>query len=60
VALGFLHSQEFRRNEFEGYYNALLHRPDDPAGLAYWLASGLDAHAARLGFESSPEFFANG
>jgi hypothetical protein len=60
AALTFLCSREFRTDTFEGYYNALLHRPDDPAGLAGWLASGLDAHAVRLAFESSAEFFANG
>jgi hypothetical protein len=60
VALGFLQSQEFRTDQFEGYYNALLHRPDDPAGLNGWVMSNLDMHAVRLGFEASPEFFANG
>jgi hypothetical protein len=59
VALGFLSSQEFRTDQFEGYYNVLLHRPAD-AGLAYWLASGLDVHAVRVGFASGGEFFSNG
>jgi hypothetical protein len=60
VALSFLHSREFRSDQFEGYYNTLLHRPDDPAGLAGWVASGLDLHAVRVGFEASGEFFRNG
>jgi hypothetical protein len=59
VAQGFLGSQEFRGNQFEGYYNALLHRPDDPAGLNGWVMSNLGMHTVRLGFEASPEFFAN-
>jgi hypothetical protein len=60
VALGFRGSAEFRTDQFEGYYNALLHRPDDSAGLSAWLSSGADVFAARLGFEASPEFFTNG
>jgi hypothetical protein len=60
VALAILRSRETRSDLFEGYYNALLHRPDDPAGLAGWLGGGVDAHTARLLFESGSEFFANG
>jgi hypothetical protein len=60
VALAMLHSQEFRTDQFEGYYNALLHRPDDPAGLNNWVMSNLDMHSVRIGFEASPEFFTNG
>src|SRR5262249_35107044 len=56
VALRFLSSREFRTDQFEGYYQALLHRPAD-AGLAGWVASGLDAHAVCVAFESGPEFF---
>ena len=48
------------RDDFEGYYNALLHRPDDPAGLNGWVFSNLDVGAARVGFEASPEFFVVG
>jgi hypothetical protein len=59
VALSLLNSQEFRTNQFEGYYNTLLHRPDN-ADLANWAASGLDAHAVRVAFESGIEFFSNG
>jgi hypothetical protein len=58
VAVDFLFSREFRADQFEGHYNALLHRPDDPAGLAFWVDSPLDLFAARLGFEGSAEFYA--
>jgi uncharacterized repeat protein (TIGR01451 family) len=63
VALSFLtgsSGKEFRTDQFEGYYNALMHRPDDPAGLNGWIMSNLDMGAVRIGFEASPEFFANG
>ena len=60
VALGFLKSQEFRTNQFEGYYNALLRRSDDPTGLTNWVMSPSDMGTVRIGFESSPEFFTNG
>jgi hypothetical protein len=60
VALGFLKSQEFRTDQFEGYYNALLRRSDEPTGLNNWVMSNLDMHTVRVGFESSPEFFTNG
>jgi hypothetical protein len=36
VAIDFMtgqSGQEFRDDQFEGYYNALLHRPSDPSGL---------------------------
>jgi hypothetical protein len=58
-ALGVLQSPEFRTDQFEGYYNALLHRPSD-AGLNGWASSGLDLHSVRLHFETSDEFFVNG
>jgi hypothetical protein len=60
VAMAFLQTQEFRSNQFEGYYNALLHRPDDPTGLNTWAMSNLDMNSVRIGFESTAEFFANG
>jgi hypothetical protein len=60
AALGFLHSQEFRTDDFEGYYNALLHRPSDAAELNGWVMSNLDGGSVRIGFETSPEFFTNG
>ena len=63
VALGFLTGatgQEFRNDQFEGYYNALLHRPDDPKGLNGWVFTNLDIASVRVSFESLPEFFTNG
>jgi hypothetical protein len=60
VALGLLQSQEFRTDQVEGDYTALLHRPADPAGLNDWVMSNLDLHTVRIGFEASPEFFTNG
>ena len=60
VALAFLKSGEFRADQFEGYYNALLHRPDDAAGLNSWVMANLDVASVRIGFESNLEFYANG
>jgi titin len=60
VALALLQSMEQRTDLFEGYYNALLHRPDDPIGLDGWWTSTVDAHTARLLFESGDEFFTGG
>jgi hypothetical protein len=51
---------EFRHDLFEGYYNALLHRPSDGNNLDAFAASAGDACSIRIGFESSPEFFTNG
>jgi len=59
VAQDFLTSTEFRGDLFEGYYNALLHRPSDPA-ISNAVFSNLDAAAIRIGFEGSAEFFTNG
>ena len=65
MARNFLNSQEFRTDDFEGYYNALLHRPSnpdntDPNGLNGWVISSLDVSSVRIDFEASPEFFSNG
>jgi hypothetical protein len=60
AALSFLDSKEFRTSQFEGYYNALLHRPADAAGLNHWVAAGLDVFTTRVDVESSAEFFSNG
>ena len=57
VALALLQSSEFRTDQFEGYYNALLDRPDDPAALNGWVMSNLDIDAVRIAFESTQEFF---
>jgi hypothetical protein len=60
VALGFLHSTEYRTDLFQQYYNDLLHRPADAAGINGWVSSGLDSSSVRIGFEASSEFFTNG
>jgi hypothetical protein len=60
VAMAILSSSEFRTYQFEGYYNALLHRPDDMMGLGGWVASALDIATVRIDFESGEEFFSNG
>jgi hypothetical protein len=57
---GLLESAEFRTRQFEGYYNSLLHRPDDAVGLNAWVSSDRDAAGARVGFEMNDEFFAVG
>jgi hypothetical protein len=59
VAQAFLTLPEFRGDLFEGYYNALLHRPSDPA-ISNAVFSNLDAATIRIAFEGSPEFFTNG
>jgi hypothetical protein len=60
VAAGFLGSSEFRMNQFQGYYNALMHRSVDPDGLQYWTNSGLNFDAVCIAFESTNEFYTNG
>jgi hypothetical protein len=67
VALGFLQSQEYHRDQFTSYYPGLLGRPasTDPASgdqvfIDYLVSSGTDLHSGRLLFEGSAEFFAKG
>jgi hypothetical protein len=60
IVESFLQSPEFRTDDFEGMYNALLHRPDEAAGLNAWVMSNLDIGAVRVGFEATPEFFLDG
>jgi len=59
IAADFLATAEFRQNQFEGYYDSLLHRPSDP-GLAGWVNLGQDIDTVRIGFESTGEFYTNG
>jgi hypothetical protein len=62
-ALVVLQSQEFCSHQIEGYYNTLLHRSSTPADqtrITDLVLSGIDLGSIRLGFESSPEFFAKG
>ncbi len=61
VALAFLQSIEFRTDQFEGYYNALLHRPTTPTdNLPALVLSGLDMATVRIEVEASAEFYTNG
>ena len=60
AALSFLSSAEFRTDDFEGYYNALLNRPGDQPALNDWVFSSLDVAGVRVGFESTLEFFVDG
>jgi hypothetical protein len=60
IALGFLHSTEFRTDLFESYYNALLDRPSDAPGLNYLVTSALNMAQVRVAFGGSPEFFTDG
>jgi hypothetical protein len=60
VALAFLTSSEFRQDQFEGYYNVLLHRMSDPGGPAFFDTTGQSLEAVRIDFETSNEFFAVG
>ncbi len=57
VAMGFLTSTEFRTNDFEGYYEGVLQRPSDAAGLSGWVNSSLNLFSVFVGFESSDEFY---
>jgi hypothetical protein len=60
VAQGFLQGTEFRTDQFNGYYNALLHRPPGAAELNSWVFSNLDLSSVRLSIEADSEFFTNG
>ncbi|HVX10867.1 MAG TPA: DUF4214 domain-containing protein [Pirellulales bacterium] len=60
IAFAFLHSSEFRTDQFESYYNALLNRPSDTAGLNYLVTSGLNVAQVRVDVGASQEFFNDG
>lgn len=60
VALALLSSSEFRTDQIEGFYDALLHRPSDAAGFNNFLLSPLDLPSIYVGIASSSEFMANG
>jgi hypothetical protein len=60
MALDFLTSTEFRMDQADGYYQALLHRPSDAPYLPSWAASTFNLVQLEVAFESSPEFFSNG
>lgn len=60
VAMGILTSVEFRTNQFEGYFNALLHQPSDPVALHNWVAMPKNMRQIRIAFYSTALFFTNG
>jgi len=60
VALQILTSSEARQDLVAQDYRAFLHRPSDPAGLAFWLGqlqTGTRDDAVTAGFLGSDEFF---
>lgn len=56
IVLSFLTSSEYRTLLFTSYYQSLLNRAPDAAGLQFWLSSGLDALRVRVGLEASGEY----
>ena len=60
IAAAVLGSREFRTSQFEGYYNALLRRPSDTAGLSAHVDSQQDLARARFILQSTSEFLRNG
>ena len=60
VATEILGSQEFRRGLFTEYYQQLLHRTPDAAGLNAFVTSSPGVGAVRTQFEVSSEFLGNG
>ena len=60
IAIGFLHSTEFRTDLYESFYNALLHRPSDAPGLNFLVTSAMDTAQVRVDVGGSPEFFTDG
>jgi PKD repeat protein len=59
-ALSILQGQEYRADQIQGYYDALLHLQAGSTGLDNWVASNLDLGVIRIDFEDSPKFFTNG
>jgi type VI secretion system secreted protein VgrG len=59
VAEGFLNSREFRADTVSAFYNELLGRPADQAGLDAWTSSNLDIPQIRMGILESSEFAIN-
>lgn len=57
VAFSIIDSVEARTKTFENYYNVLLERAADTAGLNDWVSSGLGDLAVRVSIEGSAEFF---
>jgi hypothetical protein len=61
LALDFLRSPEYRIQAVDANFVTLLHRagPLNPAEVNFWVNSGLDLTAIRVGIESSAEFYSN-
>jgi hypothetical protein len=59
-ALAFLTGSEHRTVTFEQYYNVLLNRAADTAGLQSFVSSSLDQTSVRITIEGSSEYFAKG
>ena len=60
VALAIEGSAEYRTDVVVDYYETLLHRLPDAAGVSGWIFSNLDLSTVRVGIESGREFLANG
>ncbi len=60
VAKMFLQSTEFRTDMVIAFYDGILHRSPDSAGLNGWVASSLLLTQIREGFLGSAEFINNG
>jgi hypothetical protein len=60
VAAGFVHSQEFLRQEVSDLYHTFLHRDPDPIGWDAWtrfLMQGHTLEQVEAQFAASPEYF---
>lgn len=57
IAKGFLTSMEFRSKAVFTFYDRLLDRDADQAGMNFWVSASMDLAKVRRGFESSDEFF---
>ena len=57
VAQNIQSSSEYRTDVVTTYYNDLLSRPPDAAGLSGWVFSNLDLRTVRVGFEGSLEYY---
>jgi hypothetical protein len=57
VAFAFLTGSEYRTVTFEQYYNVLLNRAADSAGLQGFVSSSLDQTSVRVAIEGSAEYF---
>ncbi len=56
VAMAFLHSTEYRTQQVQSFYTAILGRTGSPAEVASWVDGDLDLTSMRIAFEASAEF----